>query len=68
MKTLKCMDMDPSSTCDHVATGADDMEVMANMKAHVATDHADKVAIVTDEMMTPHIKNEEVATEEAPAM
>ena len=64
--------MDPTSTCGHVATGADDMEVMSNMKAHVATDHADKVDMVTDEMMMPHIKEEamdEAAVEdEAPAM
>ena len=60
--------MDPSSACDHVATGADDMAVMASMKTHVMAEHADIAAGVTDEMMMPHIKNEEVATEEAPAM
>lgn len=61
MKTLTCKDLDSTSTCEFKATGADDMEVMANMKAHVATDHADKVEMVTDDMMMPHIKDEEAA-------
>ena len=58
MKTLACKDLDPTSACEFKATGADDMEVMSNMKAHVTTDHADKVDVVTDEMMMPHIKEE----------
>ena len=66
MKTLKCKDMDPSSTCDHMATGADDMEVMNNMMVHAKEAHADKVAGMTDEqineMMRPHIKEEAPTT------
>ena len=62
MKTLKCMDMDPTSTCDFMATGADDTAVMANMKEHATAPHADKVSGMTDEqmneMMMPHIKEE----------
>lgn len=65
MKTLKCKDMDPSSTCDYKATGNTDEEVMQNMMTHARADHADKVTGMTDEqmidMMKPNIK-EEVAT------
>lgn len=63
MKTLKCKDMDPSSTCDYKATGNDNAEVMANMASHAKEAHADKVSGMTDEqmneMMMPHIKDEE---------
>lgn len=62
MMTLKCKDMDPSSTCDHMATGMTNEEVMQNMKTHAMVDHADKVGGMTDEqmndMMRPHIKEE----------
>ena len=76
MKTLKCKDMDPASTCEFMATGNDNTEVMASMKAHVMADHADVVAGKSDEemnaMMMPHIKEEAMdetaVEEEAPAM
>lgn len=62
MKTLKCKDMDPTSTCDFMATGADEATVMASMKEHATVAHADKVGGMTDdqmnEMMMPHIKEE----------
>ena len=58
MKTLTCKDLDSTSACEFKATGATNEEVMASMTAHVATDHADKVDMVTDEMMIPHIKEE----------
>jgi len=65
MMTLKCKDMDPSSTCDFMATGADNMEVMANMKTHAMADHADAVAGKSEDemtaMMMPHIKEAEAA-------
>lgn len=40
--------MDPSSTCDFIATGNDNMEVMSNMKARAMADHADAVTNKTD--------------------
>lgn len=57
MKTLACKDIDPSLTCDYVATGNDDAEVMANMTAHAAVEHADNAAGVNDDVMRPHIKD-----------
>lgn len=62
LKTLKCVDIDPSVSCDFVASGADNAQVMSDMMAHAKEAHADKVAGMSDdqvnEMMMPHIKEE----------
>ena len=57
--------MDSTSTCEFMATGNTNEEVMQNMSAHAKEAHADKIAGITDEqmneMMMPHIKEEEAA-------
>lgn len=57
--------MDPTSTCDFKATGADEAEAMQNMATHAKEAHADKVSGMTDEQaaetMKPHVKDEETA-------
>ena len=59
MKMLSCKAMgDP--TCDFVAKGETDEEVMAQMAAHAKEHHADNVSGKTDEelnaMMMPKIE------------
>ncbi len=52
---LACMDLDPSSDCDFVATGKTAKEVANSMMYHMKKSHPDKVSEMKmddDEIMT----------------
>jgi predicted small metal-binding protein len=47
MKTLACNDVDPSLNCDYVAKGETMDLLMADVKAHMQTAHAEKFAAMS---------------------